>query len=245
MVVARDFFLTPEELASVHLADKVHWPTQIAIGEFILGIGLLAARASTPGWRRAAARARPRRRTTRQAPPGGRVRQAARARVTVLGRYGLQAAVACAIGFAFFLSQYLVPTLSTHFSFKPVLESYAKFAKHGEKIGRYRVEGHGSGFYGKDNLVDLPNQDRLVDVPARSAARLRAGRRRRAGGARLGVQAGAGPLLRHRRVVVALPAAHQPARAGRARSEPATKDVWMPPAGVADAKPPWTWRIPL
>ena len=66
--------------------------------------------------------------------------------------------------FAFFLTQYLVPALSTHFSFKPVLESYAKFAKNGEKIGRYRVEGHGSGFYGTGHtMVDLPSQAKLVD----------------------------------------------------------------------------------
>src|SRR4029077_4664680 len=82
----------------------------------------------------------------------------------VCARYGLQAAVALAVGFAFFLTQYLVPTLSTHFSFKPVLESYAKFARNGEKIGRYRVEGHGSGFYGGGHtMVDLPNQGKLVD----------------------------------------------------------------------------------
>ena len=43
-----------------------------------------------------------------------------------------------------------------------MLESYAKFAKHGEKIGRYRVEGHGSTFYSQESLVDLPTQDRVV-----------------------------------------------------------------------------------
>ena len=29
MIVARDFFLAPEELASVHLIDKVQWPSKI------------------------------------------------------------------------------------------------------------------------------------------------------------------------------------------------------------------------
>ena len=43
MIVARDFYLTPEELASVHLFEKVKWPAVVSIGELILGIGFLAA----------------------------------------------------------------------------------------------------------------------------------------------------------------------------------------------------------
>ena len=72
--------------------------------------------------------------------------------------------------FAFYLAQGLVPRLSTHLSFKPVLESYAKFAHDGEKIGKYRIEGHGSTFYSKQTMVELPSQDRVVQFlrdPAR------------------------------------------------------------------------------
>ena len=72
--------------------------------------------------------------------------------------------------FAFYLAQGLVPRLSTHLSFKPVLESYAKFAHEGEKIGKYRIEGHGSTFYSKQTMVELPSQDRVVQFlrdPAR------------------------------------------------------------------------------
>ena len=73
--------------------------------------------------------------------------------------------------FAFFLTQYLVPKLSTHFSFKPALESYAKFAKPGEKIGRYHVEGHGSGFYGGERHHGRrADQEKLDGVPARCAS---------------------------------------------------------------------------
>ncbi|HVR01093.1 MAG TPA: glycosyltransferase family 39 protein, partial [Polyangia bacterium] len=43
MVVARDFYLAPEELASVHLFEKVKWPPVVSIGELVLGIGFLAA----------------------------------------------------------------------------------------------------------------------------------------------------------------------------------------------------------
>ena len=37
MVVARDFYLSPEDLASVHLFEKVHWPANVAVGNLILG----------------------------------------------------------------------------------------------------------------------------------------------------------------------------------------------------------------
>jgi hypothetical protein len=75
----------------------------------------------------------------------------------------VQAALAAAVLFAGFLSYGLVPTLSHHLSFKPVLESYARFAKDDEEIGKYRVEGHGTGFYSRRTLVEIPSQDRLVD----------------------------------------------------------------------------------
>src|SRR4029077_16233383 len=78
------------------------------------------------------------------------------------GRWGLQVAVGCAVAFAFFVAQGLVPRLSTHLSFKPALESYSKFAKPGEKIAKYRVEGHGGGFYGNGEIVDLPSPDKLI-----------------------------------------------------------------------------------
>ena len=64
--------------------------------------------------------------------------------------------------FAFSSRRCWCPPLSTHLSFKPVLESYAKFARPGDKIGKYRIEGHGSTFYSKQTMVELPNQDRVV-----------------------------------------------------------------------------------
>ena len=109
------------------------------------GVGLIAAagRLRRAGGARARARQASRRPTSRgaaAAPPG------ASTRVIVLARAlrpaGRGRAARCV--FAFYLAQGLVPRLSTHLSFKPVLESYAKFAHDGEKIGKYRVEGHGS-----------------------------------------------------------------------------------------------------
>src|SRR5204862_4036462 len=80
--------------------------------------------------------------------------------VVQAGRWGLQAAVAVSVLFALYLAQVLVPKLSTHFSFKPALESYARYAKPGDKIARYHVEGHGNGFYGSEDIVDVPSQEK-------------------------------------------------------------------------------------
>jgi hypothetical protein len=243
MVVARDFYLSPEDLASVHLFEKVHWPTNLAVGELILGIGLLAAMGVDAGL---AVRPRALGHVAGPAtPPGGPVRRALARAVNVIGRFGLQGAVACAIFFAFYLSQAIVPALSTHLSFKPVLESYAKFAKHGEKIGRYRVEGHGSTFYSKENLVDLSTQDRVISFlrdPQRVFALVAAGELAPLDSAFKQAQV---PYY----VVDASSSRFllltNKLDAGERDQNPLTKDVWMPPAGVADAKPPWTWRIPV
>src|SRR6185369_11504120 len=136
MIVARDFFLAPEELASVHLYDKVKWPSVISVGETVLAVGFITAAGVYTGLATRGralgkiaapdlANARPWRRRVERL-------------VIASGRWGLQAALGCAILFAFYLTQGLLPRLSTHFSFKPALQSYAKFARHGEKIGKYR-----------------------------------------------------------------------------------------------------------
>ena len=62
MVVARDFYLSPEDLASVHLFDKVRWPTTLHAGELIMGVGFLAALGVYAGPGRARPRDRRRRR---------------------------------------------------------------------------------------------------------------------------------------------------------------------------------------
>jgi hypothetical protein len=265
MIVARDFYLAPEDLASVHLFDKVRWPANVVVGNLILGIGFLAALgvyAGLAGRGRvvgrvdldadAAAAAEPAR--------AGRLRRGAARLFGGLGRYGLQGSIACAIFFAFYLAQAIVPALSTHLSFKPVLESYAKFARDGEKIGRYRVEGHGSTFYGKQTLVDLPSQDRVVSflrdpqrvfalVAADELAALDAAFKQ-AGVPYYAVDASSSRfLLLSNRLAP-----------GQRDDNPLLKNVWMPPVAVGpntpntsntsntsaggNDKPPWTWRVP-
>jgi hypothetical protein len=65
--------------------------------------------------------------------------------------------------FAMVVGLHLVPTLSKHLSFKPLLESYKRFAVHGERIGRYKVEAQGAGFYSHKQMVDLISLDRVAE----------------------------------------------------------------------------------
>jgi hypothetical protein len=247
MIVARDFFLAPEDLASVHLFEKVRWPATVAVGNLILGVGFLAALGVYAGL---AARGRALGRIAAPDLAGaGRIRRVATRFFIGIGRYGLQGAVACAIFFAFYLSQWIVPALSTHLSFKPVLESYAKFARNGEKIGRYRVEGHGSSFYGKETLVDLPTQDRVVSflrdrervfalIAADELAALDAALKQ-AGVPYYSVDASSSRFLLLSNQLAP----------GQRDDNPLLQNVWTPPvaanpnAAATDDKPPWSWRV--
>jgi hypothetical protein len=161
MVVARDFVLTPEELVSVHTLAKVHWPPTLNLGPLFIAIGLLFAGGiytglSTRG--RALGRV-----ALRDLGTAGPWRRRIEKAVVEAGRYGIQVAVASAVLFAAVVGLYLVPTLSKHLSFKPLLETYSRFALHGERIGRYKVEAQGAGFYSHKEMSDLPTQDRLVE----------------------------------------------------------------------------------
>jgi hypothetical protein len=163
LVIARDFFLGPEELVSVHLfGTKVKWPPTLGINYVFLAVGLLVGLGVYTGLAtrgRALGRVAPR----DLGASAGRWHRRLERLVVEAGRWGVQAAVATAILFAAFLAHGIVPLLSKHLSFKPVLESYARFAKPDEEIGKYRVEGHGTSFYSKRNLVEIPTQDRLVE----------------------------------------------------------------------------------
>jgi hypothetical protein len=250
MIVARDFFLQPEELASVHLFDKVKWPMVVSIGALVLGTGLVLAAGIYAGL---ASRGRALGKAV--GPDGGEgrpVRGKLEHVTLVSGRYGLQVATGAAVAFALYMAQALLPALSTHFSFKPVLESYSKFARAGEKIAKYRVEGHGSGFYGSENIVDVPTQERLLAflrdanrvfalVSADELAALDAGFKQ-AKQPYYVVDASSSRFLL---LTNQLPA-------GQADENPLKKNVWMaatPPGGGQDwrpdEKPPWTWRVPV
>ena len=160
MVVARDFVLTPEELVSVHTLAKVRWPPTVKFGPVFIAVGVLFAGGIYAGL---ATRGRALGRVAlRDLGKAGPWRRRIEKSVVEVGRHGIQAAAATAVLFAFVLGHYLVPTLSKHLSFKPLLETYTRFAKHGEKIGRYKVEAQGAGFYSRREMTDLPTPDRVA-----------------------------------------------------------------------------------
>jgi len=161
MVVARDFVLTPEELASVHTLAKVKWPAALKMGPIFIGIGMLFAGGVYTGL---ATRGRALGRVAlRDLGAAGVWRRRIEKAVVEAGRYGIQVAVGAAVLFAFVVGQYLVPTLSKHLSFKPLLESYSRFATHGERIGRYKVEAQGAGFYSRKEMIDLTTTERVAE----------------------------------------------------------------------------------
>ena len=143
--------------------------------------------------------------------------------------------------------------LSPRSSFKPALESYAKYARNGEKFGRYRIEGKGTAFYSGVSMIELPTQDRVV-------AFLRSGERVFAliSADELGSLDSA---LKSGQVSYAVVNATSSRflllsnrlDAGEADQNPLRKNVWMAPtlpsanggAFNPAEKPPWTWRVPL
>jgi len=251
MVVARDFFLSPEDLASVHLlGEKLKWPPSVSVGYAVLGLGLVVALGiyaalATRGVGLGKIKAR----ELDRAP---KWRRAVEPRILDAGRFGLQVAVGAAVIFGFWLTQSLVPRLSAHFSFKPVMESYARYAKHGERFARYRIEGKGTSFYSGVTMADLPTQESVVSFlrsPDRVFALVSADE--------------LAPLD------AALRTAHIPYFAVNAASSrflllsnrldadetdqnPLKNDVWMaptpPPAAgpwIVNEAPPWKWRVPM
>ena len=161
MVVARDFVLTPEELVSVHTLAKVKWPTELKMGPVFIAIGMLFAGGVYTGL---ATRGRALGRVAlRDLGAAGVWRRRSEKAVGEAGRYGIQVAVGTAVFFALVVGHYLVPSLSKHLSFKPLLESYSRFATHGERIGRYKVEAQGAGFYSHKEMVELPTTERVAE----------------------------------------------------------------------------------
>jgi len=239
LIIARDFILSPEELASVHLNDKVKWPPTISLSHWIFWFGLLVAGALLGGLA-GRARALGKIPGPETPTPSGRAGQEL---LVFFGRVGIPAAVTCALLFAFYLAEGLVPQLSTHLSFKPVLESYSKFAHAGEKIGKFRIEGHGSSFYSKQTMVDLPTQDRVVQflrdqarvfamVPTDELAALDAAFKQ-AKVPYYVVDASSSRFLL---------ITNQLAQ-GQKDDNPLATNVWTPPADNPNARPPWTWRV--
>lgn len=252
MVVARDFFLAPEELASVHLlGEKLKWPAALSLGHLILGFGLLVALGIYAGLAtRGKALGKVAGRDLSTARPWQRKLEPW---IVDAGRYGLQIAVAAAVLFGFWLTQVVVPSLSTHLSFKPMIETYGRYAKRGEKFGRYRIDGKGTSFYSSLTMLELASQDAVLTFlrsPERVFALVSADELapldaafKTAGLGYFAVDASSSRfLLLSNRL-----------EAGEQDHNPLRNNVWMAPTDPSKnggqwntaEHPPWQWRIPL
>ncbi|MDZ4694268.1 MAG: glycosyltransferase family 39 protein [Deltaproteobacteria bacterium] len=259
VVIARDLFLAPEELFSVHILRPVKWPPLFKLGPTTLVVGLLigAALYLALAMRSGAAIV--------GADPSLRSRIGSFVMRFVplaawLGRQGVAVSVAVAIGFSALCTFWVTPELSRHFSFKPVFESFKRYASPGDVFARYRVQGHGSHFYTAQAMEEMRTQDDLVNFFRKTV---------RAFG------------LVPNDDLAALDAAFKSAKvpyyvvdasssrfillsnqlaAGQGDANPLIKDVWMsptPPVVVADPaggktttvtwsaeRPPWSWPFP-
>jgi hypothetical protein len=258
MVIARDLVLAPEDLVSVHILNKVQWPAKLKLGWLFIAVGLLVAGGLYTGL---ATRGRALGRVALRDLGNARRWHRWLERIVVeIGRWGIQAALVVAVLFALTLSHLIVPKLSGDLSFKPPLESYARLARHGEPIGRYKVEGGGAKFYSEREMTDLPTQNRVVEflqvservfalVPGSELAALDAAlKSARVGYAVVDARSSRFLLLSNR--------LDQDER----DSNPLKQDVWMAPRqpepvfepGTTepsryewfDQKPPWQWRVP-
>jgi hypothetical protein len=176
------------------------------------------------------------------------------------GRWGVQVSVASALLFGAFLAHGIVPMLSRHLSFKPALESYTRFARDDEEIGKYRVEGHGTGFYTKRSMIEIPSQDRLVEFlrkPQRTFCLVSTDDL---------AQLDSAFKMAHVEYYVVDASSSRflllsnKLSPGQEDNNPLRKNVWMaprPPVATTDPTtgqvsydwqgqtPPWSWRIPV
>jgi hypothetical protein len=263
MVVARDFVLEPEELVSVHTLAKVSWPSVVKMGPAFMVFGVLFAAGIYTGF---ATRGRALGRVAlRDLGKAGSWRRRIEGAVVEAGRWGVQVAVGAGVVFALVVGLHLVPTLSKHMSFKPLLESYTKFAAHGERIGRYKVEAQGAGFYSRKEMTDLPSLDRVAEFlrsPDRVFALVSANEKGAIDAALKGAKVEYFVVDASSSRFLLLSNRLSP---GEQDQNPLKKDVWMAPqlphmVAVDPAAPgaepamksewpdqpaPWKWRIPM
>jgi hypothetical protein len=258
MVIARDLVLAPEDLVSVHTLNRVQWPVKLKLGWLFIATGLLVGAGLYTGL---ATRGRALGRVAlRDLGDARRWHRGVERAVVEVGRWGIQAAVAVAVLFALVLIHVIVPKISGDLSFKPPLESYSRLARHGEPIGRYKVEGEGARFYSRSEMTDLPTQNRVVEflqrgdrvfalVPGNDLAALDAAlKSARVAYAVVDARSSRFLLLTNR------------LQQDESDSNPLKQNVWMAPRppepvvepGAAepsryewfDPKPPWQWRVP-
>jgi len=257
VVIARDLFLAPEELFSVHTLRPIKWPPLFKLGPTTIVAGVLFGAALYLSL------------AMRWSAEGGEV-PSLRGRLGAfvmrfvplanwLGRQGVVVSVAVAVGFSVLCSFWITPELSRHFSFKPVFETFKRYASAGDVFARYRVQGHGSHFYTSQAMEEMRTQDDLVNffrkdvrafglVPNDDLAALDAAFKSAKVPYYVVDASSSRFILLSNRLA-----------AGQGDANPLIKDVWMsptPPTVTTDSatgkttatwspeQPPWRWPFP-
>lgn len=164
VLIARDIHLAPEELFSAHLLRELKWPPVVRVGPTFLATGLLAGAGAYAALALRPGPGAPDGRAPAPAASGPLARLLARGRAWTgrAARLGPAVLLLAAVFSALYSTHLVVPRLSQHFSFKPVFQSFARFARPGDVFGRYRVEGHGAHFYTDQAMEELTSQDQLI-----------------------------------------------------------------------------------
>jgi hypothetical protein len=163
LVVARDLFLRPEEVVSVHLlGQKIKWPLTLSYGYVFLITGVVVALGLATGLA-VRAPAIGEIAPIASGPPGLSRDRLLAAVLRQAGRWGIRVAVGVALAFAASLAFGIVPMLSRHLSLKTPLQSLDRFIRAGQEVARYRVEVPGGAFYRHGRLIDMDSQARLIE----------------------------------------------------------------------------------
>jgi 4-amino-4-deoxy-L-arabinose transferase-like glycosyltransferase len=175
--LSRDIKEFPEQLASVHLLSEIKFPavvTGLASALKYLGLlfALLAAFGIASASRPAELRRDPVDKTGMDPIAawlvdamkgiGDTLRPAFAPLMDLLRRFGVLAAIGVAVVMGLYLSLVYTPSLSHHFSYKNVFDTYQKLQKGGEPVGIMGVSGSGPEFYARGKLEKLADLNGLT-----------------------------------------------------------------------------------
>jgi hypothetical protein len=213
VVVARDLYLAPEELAWVHTLASVTWPIEVRAGGLLLGIGVAFA-------------------VTVAVALGLDLRAGGRRRAAIAAALGV------ALAFAVLLDHWLVPALSRHLSRRALVDVYRRAATAGQPLARYRARGEGAGTWHVAPGPELPTRDALVQYLRGAERRFALVSTAELASLDEGIKLGGGSYAvldaSSRLLLVASRLAP-----GEEDRNPLLRNVWTSPDPAGPARPPW------
>ncbi len=174
--LGRDIKEFPEQLASVHLLQEIKFPAVVKLPRVLmyggLLFGLLAAFGMATAARPELVKREPVERTGLDPIAaklldllqilGATLRPYFAPVMGVLRRFGLRAAITVGVLLGLFLSLVYTPSLSEHFSYKNVFDTYQKLHKDSEPVGVMGIAGSGPDFYAHGKLEKLSDLNGLT-----------------------------------------------------------------------------------